>query len=445
MANNKFSRHFNALDLLKYTLPSMCMLFFISAYQMVDGIFVSNFIDELALSALNVVYPIQSLIVGFAIMLATGGSALIAKKMGEQKMAEARNNFTFFCLFGFLFGIAFAAFFIPNLDFFLSKLGAVDSIWDYAKTFLQTILFFTPMSIMQMLMQNYMITAGKPKLGLGLSIIGGLTNLILDYIFLRYTSLGMFGVALATGLGYSVSAIGGMLYFTLNRKASLYFTKPISNLNCLLQALGNGSSEMVTNLAISISTLYFNILTLQYIGTNGVAAISIILYAQFFLMAIIFGYSSGVSPIISYNYGEQNHKELKSLFNLSFKYIIGFSIFIFAISYLLDDFIIQIFTPKGSDVYQVAAHGIRLFAVSFIFSGLNIFASSLFTALSDGKTSAIISFLRTFLFQMGALFILPQLFGADGIWLAVPVAELLTLAVSIYYLTKYIPTYLKTK
>jgi putative MATE family efflux protein len=410
------------------------MLVFMSLYQMVDGVFVSNVVGENALSALNIVYPIPSIIIAISIMLATGGSAIVAKNMGEGKLKEAKQNFSMIIYTGLSIGVVCSIIGMIFIKPIIWGLGATDILYQYCYDYLLILILFCPVAILQMLFQIFLVTAGKPHLGLALTVIGGLSNILLDYLFIVQMQIGVRGAAIGTIIGYAIPAIVGFIYFIVNRKGTLYLVKPRFRLQILVQTCLNGSSEMVTNLAVAITTLLFNKIMLKYMGENGVAAITIVLYAQFLLTSIFMGFSSGVAPIFSYNYGNGNHKQTKKLFKMSMTLIIIFSVLMFVMAILLAKPVISVFTSRDSAIFDITYHGFLLFAISYLYTGVNIFASSMFTAFSNGRISAIISFLRTFVFLVLSLIILPIIIGSDGIWLSVPLAELLSFGVSIMYI-----------
>lgn len=432
--SNRLSQNFNVFSLLKFAAPTTIMLVFMSLYQMVDGVFVSRFIGDTALSALNIIYPVPSIIIAVSIMLATGGNAIIAKNLGEGKIEESKENFSMIVCVGFLFGFVFMLLGLLFIGPIIEILGATDKLYGYCYDYLFVLLLATPLAVLQMLFQSFFVTAGKPHIGLILTVIGGVSNIILDYIFIVILKIGILGAAVATSIGYAIPALFGLFYFTVHKNNSLYFVRPKFRKNVLLKSCTNGSSEMVNNLAIAVTTYMFNILTLKYAGENGVAAITIVLYAQFLLTSVFMGFSSGVAPIFSYNYGQKNDQQLHRLFKMSMCFILITSLIVFGISEIGSEYIISVFASKGTDVFLMTQHGFVIFGISFLFTGLNIFASAFFTAFSNGKVSAIISFLRTFVFLILSLIILPLIFELDGIWMAVPVAEALACFVSIYYL-----------
>lgn len=423
--------------ILEFTVPTIIMMVFMSMYQMVDAIFVSNYVSTDALSALNIVYPPISLIIALAVMLGTGGNAIIAKTMGEGNLPEARRQFSWLVLVGIAIGAVLMLVGLWFTSSIVDLLGATEKIHRQCVEYLFILLLTAPLSILQMLFQSFFVTAGKPKLGLVIVVLAGITNIGADYILIVKLGLGITGAALGTALGYAIPSLFGLCYFSWNKKGVLYFVKPRCSFSVLWESSFNGSSEMVTNLANAVTTFLFNYMMLRYMAEDGVAAITIVLYAQFFLSAVFIGYSMGVAPMISYNYGKQDPLALKKLFRVSIFFIAANALVWFGASLFLKNVLIGIFAPYGSKIFQIAQDGWNLFALSFLLSGFNIFSSALFTAFSDGLVSAVISLLRTFLFLAGSILLLPQVLGITGIWLAVPAAELFTLVFSALFLWKY--------
>ncbi|MEG0077918.1 MATE family efflux transporter [Anaerorhabdus sp.] len=428
---NSLGKDFTLLSLVKFTGPPVIMMVFLALYTMIDGVFVANLINELALSAINIVYPIPSIVVGIAIMIGTGGSAIIAKNMGENKILEAKQNFTLICLFGLVLGLVLVVVGLLFIDEIILALGATEALFGYCKDYLIVLAMGTPLAIFQMIFQSFFVTAGKPHLGLIVTLLGGVANIILDYVFIAIFNWGIAGAAVATVIGYSIPAIYGVYFFMFKKTTVLHFEKPVFRKDVILNTCSNGSSEMVSNLSISVTTFLFNMMMLKYMGETGVAAITIVLYAQFLLTSVFLGYSQGVAPVFSYNYGEGNRAKIKKYFKMSVIIIVVFSVLMYGISNVFEDLIISIFARQGTEVFAIAKHGFALFSISFIFVGFNIFASALFTAFSNGKVSAFISFVRTFFFLILSLVCLPMVIGIEGIWLAVPLAELLGLVLSV--------------
>lgn len=434
--SNILSQKFTTWTLLKFTAPTIIMMVFMSLYTMVDGVFVSNLIGENALSAVNMVYPIQSIIIAIAIMFATGGSAVIAKKMGEGNSQEAKRNFSLIITVSIGIGIVVLMLGLLFIEPIITLLGATEALYNYCYDYLSILILFTPLAMLQMLFQFLFVTAGKPNYGLVATVAGGIANIVLDYVFIHSLGMGIAGAALATGVGYSIPAIFGLLYFAFNKTGVLCFTKFKFDMKVLLQTCMNGSSEMVTNLATAVTTFLFNIIMIRYLGENGVAAVTIVLYAQFLLTAVYLGFSSGVAPIFSYNYGEENADELKKIFKISMLFIAISSVVIFIFSIIFTPNIVGVFVKEQSEVFPIAINGFLLFSIGYLFTGFNIFASAMFTAFSNGKISAIISFARTFIFIILGIMFLPKFIGVSGIWLAVPFAEIVTLVLSFFFILK---------
>lgn len=403
-------------------------------YTIVDGMFISRYVGTLALSAVNMSYPLNSIELAFGIMLATGSSAVIAMRMGQGRAQTAKENFTFVVLVAFLSGVLIAVLGNIFIDPLLHILGVSDLQLALCRDYTRVLLSFSPMFFLQTAFQTLFVTAGKPHLGLVLTVLAGVSNIVLDYVFVAVFGFGVVGAAVATGIGYCVPAVIGLVYFAKNKSGTLYFVPFKPDWKMMLKTCTNGSSEMVTNVANAVTTFLFNMIFMRYYGEDGVAAITIVLYFQFVFTAVFFGFSMGVAPIISYKYGSGDTKQLKKLVRDSLIFILICS----ATSYLLSRIIIApalvLFTDTASKVYDLTLAGFPIFAVSFLFMGVSSFASALFTALSEGKVSAIISFARTFLFLAGAIILLPMLIGEHGLWLSVPAAELAGLAVSIFFL-----------
>ncbi|MCC0782506.1 MATE family efflux transporter [Clostridioides sp. ES-S-0108-01] len=434
--DNLLAQRFNMFSLLKFAFPTIFMMIFMGLYTIVDTIFVSRFVNTNALSAINIVCPIINIIVGLGTMLATGGSAIVARKMGNGDIDEAKKAFTLIVLSGVVLGMIITGIGIIFMDYIIIWLGASEILIKYCRSYLFIILVFAFANILQVLFQSLFVTAGKPQLGLWLVIGAGCTNIILDYVFIVLLQMGIGGAALATGIGYLTPTIAGIVFFSRN-KGVLRFCIPKLDKKVLFETCFNGSSEMVSQLSTAVTTFLFNIIMMKLIGEDGVAAITIIIYSQFLLTSLYIGFSMGVAPIISYNYGSKDNIQLKYIFKTCILFISVASLLVFVFSILCSPTIVDIFSQKGSDVYEITSSGFYIFSFSFIFCGFNIFASSMFTALSNGKISAVLSFLRTFGFITIGLLILPKVLDIDGIWLVVPIAEFLTLFLTVVFIYKY--------
>lgn len=430
---NPLSQDFDIRSLFKFALPTIVMMLLMGLYTVVDTIFVARFAGTNALSALNIVCPVINLIVGLGTMLATGGSAIVARKMGAGESAGASQDFTLIVGAGALFGVAVTVLGTAFIDSIIRGLGASRILFPYCREYLFILLLFTPASMMQVLFQNLIVTAGRPGIGMALGISAGAANILFDYIFMVPLQMGIKGAALGTGIGYLIPTVAGILFFTVGN-GSLHFRKPVMNLSVLLESCANGFSEMVSQAASAVTTFLFNRIMMKLLGEDGVAAITIIIYTQFLLTAFYIGFSMGVAPVISYNYGKQDNARLKKVFSICMRFIILVSIVIFGSAYAFGPPLVSFFAKKGTSVYEIARKGFLIFPFSFLFCGLNIFTSAAFTALSNGKLSAVLSFLRTFGLILVLLLILPEFMGVTGVWLAVPIAELITMAVAFVFL-----------
>lgn len=435
--DNSLDKNISTGFLLKFALPSIIIMVFSSIYSIIDGIFVSNLIGTDALSAVNIIMPVITFTIAIGTMMSTGGNAIIAKKMGEKNSAEARSDFSLIIVIAISMSIVFCIIaFIFNKPL-LGFLGANDAIYKYCYEYLIPTLIFLPFTLFAILFQTFFITAGKAHLGLIFSVVGGVSNIFLDYLLIKVMNIGIAGAAIATGIGYSIPGILGLLYFILQRKGSLYLVKPKFNFDTIKNTCINGSSEMVSTLSAGIVTLLLNNILMKMAGSDGVASITVILYVQMLLSAIYMGYSIGTAPLISFNYGKGDDIRLKRIYSISLKSISIFSIAVFIFGLTQTNVLVSLFVNEGTEVYNLASSGFKLFSFSFLFMGINIFASSLFTAFSNGKVSAILSFLRTLVFVVVLLLVLPTIIGVTGVWIAIPLAELLALIVSIYNFRKF--------
>lgn len=433
---NPLAKEFHTLSLIKFAFPSMVMMVFMGLYTIIDTIFVARFVDTNALSSINIVCPVINIIVGLGTMLATGGSAIVAKKMGSGNTEEARSNFTLIIITGIITGLAITVIGLLFLDKIVWGLGASEILFPYCRDYLAIQLIFVIGNIMQVLYQNLFVTAGKPTLGLILSVLAGLANIVFDYIFIVLLHMGIKGAALGTGIGYMIPTVIGTIFF-LTGRSELHFCKPKMDAAVLLKSCSNGASEMVSQLSTAVTTFLFNATMMKLLGEDGVAAITVIIYSQFLLTTLYIGFSMGVAPIISYNYGSENVKQLKKVVRICFCFIWVISVFVFLLSLFAGESIAQIFAENNENVFEITKRGFSIFSFGFLFSGCNIFASALFTALSNGKVSATISFLRTFGFIMIFLLVLPRFLEVIGVWLAIPIAELLTLMLTIYLIFRH--------
>ena len=433
--SQSLARTFTPKQLLLFALPSIIMMMFLSLYTIVDGFFVARFVGADALSAVNITYPIISLFFAVGVMFSTGGSAVVSKLMGEGNIEEARSSFSFLTISALVLSLVIQISSLVFLDEIVSFLGADEALFSMCVDYIRILLLFAPFSVLQTVFQSFFVAAGKPRLGLILTISAGLINMILDYVFIVPLQMGITGAAWATICGYFLPSIGGLFFF-FSKKETLHFGRPVFRLRQLLQAMSNGSSEMVTNLSTSVTTLLFNLLMMYLVGSHGVAAITAVLYSQFLLTALFLGFSIGVAPIISFHFGAKHWGYLLKLQRTCFLFVAATSLLMFAAAFFGAELLAVAFAKDEPEVYAFIVRGMRLFSLSFLLVGINIFSSAFFTALSDGKTSAAISFGRTFLFILLGMALLVPPLQVDGVWLSIPFAELATLFVSFLFVRK---------
>ena len=434
--SNVYEKPVTLKNILKFAIPTIAMTVFMSFYTMADGLFVSNLIGTNALSAINLTAPIIQLVTAVSTMLATGGSAVIMKKMGEQKTDEAKEDFTFLILVNVIVGIVMCVVGYLAMDHIFAGMNLSADVEGYCVEYLSRYLVFTVPILLMNNFTLYMIASEKASLSLVCSVTGGVLNMALDYVFIAGFDMGIRGAAIATGLGYSVTAVAGLFVFS-RKKSLLHFKRPVFRFRVLASASANGCSEMATALVTGIITMMFNWTILHYVGEDGVAAVTIIMYVLMFASSLYTGYSYGVAPMLSFYYGEQNDEKLKKLVALSIKVIAAISVVTVAVSFLLTRPLVSVFARPDNPVYDLAVTGNRICTLALFFIGFNIFASGMFTALSNGIVSAVLAFSRSFVFMAAAMLVLPLLLGVNGIWLATPAAELMALSLSVFMFLKY--------
>lgn len=434
--SNVYEKPVTLKNILKFAVPTIAMAVFMSFYTMVDGLFVSNLIGTGALSAINLTAPIIQLVTAVSTMLATGGSAVIMKKMGEQKAEEAKEDFTFLILVNVIVGIVMCAVGYLAMNHIFAGMNLSADVERYCVEYLGRYLIFTVPILLMNNFTLYMIASEKASLSLVCTVTGGVLNMVLDYVFIAGFGMGISGAAIATGLGYSVTAVAGLFVFG-RKKSLLHFKKPAFRFKVLANAAANGCSEMATALVTGIITMMFNWTMLHYVGEDGVAAVTIIMYVLMFASSLYTGYSYGVAPMLSYYYGEQNYEKLKKMVTFSMKVIAGISLVTVAASFFLTRPLVSVFARPDNPVYDLAVNGNRICTIALLFIGFNIFASGMFTALSNGVVSAILAFSRSFVFMLITMIVLPLILGVNGVWLATPAAELMALALSAFMFLKH--------
>ena len=407
--------------------------YFMNIYSIVDQLFVSNLLGTDALSAVSIAGPFLAIALAIGTMIATGGCALVSHQMGKGRNETARQNFSFFMLFSVIISTAFCALGIVFRTPILYAMGADVSLYPLCEAYAVPIFLLIPFAMVSIVLQIFFVAAGKPGLGFGLSIAGGITNTVLDYMLIAVIPLGVAGAAYATAAGYVLQSLIDVIFFFANRKGSLYFARPKFDGKALLKACSNGMSEMVGILAVTVTMIAMNVILMDIVGSDGVAAAAIILSAQTILSASYAGYVQGIAPVVSYHYGAGNDTELQKLYRVALKTIAVMSGLTFAASFPLAKPIAHLFADGSETVVAMAVRGMFIFAAAFLLMGFNLFASGFFTALNDGKTSAILSLFRTLIFLIIPLLTLPLLWGADGVWVSMPTAEVLSVLLSIFY------------
>ncbi|WP_311650166.1 MATE family efflux transporter [Selenomonas artemidis] len=411
--------------LLSFAVPMMISQVFMNINFIVDGIFVAHAVGTDGLSAINIVLPSLLLTIVCATMFGTGGSALVAAQLGAGERLHARQNFSLLVAVAVLLSTGFAVLGLVFLRPLLYVLGANDALYPLCATYAVPLFISTPLTMAGLVLDIFLIAAGRPRLAMLSSFVAGLTNIFLDYTFLFVLDLGLVGAALATGIGYSVSALVGFYYFGIRRRGTLRLVRPAWRLRAVRNAMGNGASEMVTQLSMGIFMIVMNNTMMRLAGSDGVAAASIVDYISQLLAAVYLGYAEGVAPLTSFNYGRRDSAALREILRRNLILIGGFSLTIAAVSLIIAAPITQIFVPADSHVYDLAVTGFRLYAIGFLFAGFSTYGSSFFTALGDGRTSALLSFCHTMLFLLGFLLLLPRFFGIHGVFMATPAADFL--------------------
>lgn len=430
----RLSDHFSYGKLLRFTLPSICMMVFTSIYGVVDGLFVSNFVGKTPFAAVNLVMPFVMILGGMGFMIGTGGTALVSKLLGEGKKDEAHRTFSMLVLFTLLLGIVLSAVGILTMPAVSRFLGASDAMLPDCVLYGRIVTGFTFAFMLQNVFQSFFIAAEKPRLGLIVTVAAGVTNMVLDALFMAVFKWGVAGAAIATGLSQCVGGVLPLLYF-LRPNTSLLRLRPAAlRLRPLLQACGNGSSELMSNISSSLVGMLYNFQLMRLIGEDGVSAYGVLMYVQFIFVAIFIGYSIGCAPVVGFHYGAQNHDELKSLLRKSVLLMAVGGVTLTLLARVLARPLAHLFVGYDAALYDLTVHAFRLFAWSFLLAGFNIFTSGFFTSLNNGGVSAAISFLRTLVFQAGSVILLPMLLGVDGIWWAITAAEIFAFLISCTFL-----------
>ncbi len=430
------SNHFTYKRLLRFVLPTVVMMIVTSVYSIVDGFFVSNIVGKNAFAAVNLIMPLLMALGSFGFMIGTGGSALISKTLGEKKQEQANRYFSMLIMVTIGVGILLSIIGFIWMRPLANLLGASETIIDDCVLYGRVLIVANTFFMLQNCFQSFLVTAEKPHIGLAISVIAGINNVVLDFVFVYILRTGIFGAALATALSQAVGGIVPLLYFSRKNSSLLCFVKTTLDFKALKRACLNGSSEMLTNLSASFVGMLYNFQLMRIASENGVAAYGVIMYVNFIFMSFFFGYAIGSAPLVGYHYGAKNIEELKNLFRKTIFLTTMVSIIMTVLGVGLAFPLSKLFVGYDAELLEMTTNGMRLYSLSFLLCGFNIFGSAFFTALNNGLISALISFLRTLVLQTTAILILPSLWGINGIWLAIVAAEGLTILVTIILLIK---------
>ena len=432
--NIQLSDHFNYRRLFRFTLPSIVMMIFTSIYGVVDGLFVSNFVGKTPFAAINLVMPFIMILGGVGFMIGTGGSALVSKTMGQNEPEKANRIFSMMIELTLLVGALLSIVGIVFIEPIARLFGASEAMLPECVLYGRIVLAFNAAFMLQNVFQAFLVTAERPHMGLYVTVAAGVTNMVLDALFIAVFKWGVAGAAIATGLSQCVGGLIPLIYFMRPNKSPLRLKLAALQLPSILQACANGSSELMSNISGSLVSIAYNAQLMKYAGENGVAAYGVLMYVQFIFVAIDVGYAVGCAPIVGYHYGAQNHGELKNMLRKSLFLMSISGVVLTLLAAALAAPLARLFVGYDQALFDMTRHAFRLFSLSFLLAGINIYVSSFFTALNNGAVSAIVSFLRTLVFQMLCVLVLPIFFGIDGIWWATAVAEVFAFILSLSFL-----------
>ena len=431
-AKIQLSDHFTYGKLLRFTLPPIVMMVFTSIYSVVDGFFISNFAGKTAFAALNLIWPFLMILGGMGFMIGTGGTALVSRYLGAGQKERARRYFSMLVEFTALLGLILTAIGLIFMEPIARFLGATEEMIPDCVLYGRIVIAFNVAFMFQNVFQSFLVAAEKPRLGLVATVSAGVTNMVLDALLVGVFRWGLAGAALATGLSQTVGAAIPMVFF-LNREngSALHFSFTPMEAHPLLQACGNGASELMSNISGSIAAMVYNFQLLKFLGEDGVSAYGVIMYVGFIFVAIFVGYSIGSAPIISFHFGAENREELKNMFRKSYLLMAVWGVAMALAAYLLAGPLAKLFVGYDRQLCELTVHAMRLHCLAFLFTGANIFTSSLFTALNDGTVSAAVSFARSMVLQIATVLLLPGLMGPDGLWLAALATDTCALVINI--------------
>ncbi len=432
----KLSDHFSFGKLIKFVFPTVIMMIFTSIYSVVDGFFVSNFAGKTSFAAINLIMPVLMIIGAIGFMFGAGGSALVAKTLGEKNREKANKIFSLIIVTALVLGVILST--VGNLlvKHIAFMLGARGELLRLCTVYGRILLISMPFFMLQNIFQSFFVTAEKPKLGLAVTLAAGVTNMVLDALFIGVFKWGIVGAAVATSLSEFLGGFVPLVYFLSKNSSTLRLVRPEFNGRALLKTATNGSSEFVTNISMSVVGALYNLQLMKYAGENGIAAYGVIMYVSFSFVAIFLGFSIGASPIIGYNYGAKNISELKNVFRKCLLFVSGAGAVLTGLALVLSAPLSKFFVGYDEELFRLTLHGFRIYALSFLLNGFGVFGSAFFTALNNGVISAVISFLRILVFQTAAITVLPIFFRIEGVWWAIVVAEILAATTAFFFIFK---------
>ena len=432
----QLSDHFTYSKLIKFTLPSIAMLIFTSIYSVVDGFFISNFAGKTPFAAINLIFPVIMILGTVGFMFGAGGTALVAKTYGEGKKEKANSYFSLLVYLAFFLGVFLAILGIIFTPKAAILLGATEELLENCIVYARILLVALPFFMLQIMFQSFFVAAEKPQLGLFVTVLSGVTNMVLDALLVLSfpPHLKLVGAALATAIAQTVGGVLPLIYFFRKNSSILKLGKTKFEWRPIVKASTNGSSEFMTNISMSIVGILYNLQLMKYAGENGIAAYGVMMYVSMIFSSAFIGYSVGVAPVISYHFGAQNHRELKSLLKKSLVMVALFGVGMILLAEFSAKGLSNLFVGYDKDLYILTLEGFRIFALCFGFMGFGMFASGFFTALNDGLTSAIIAFVRTLVLQSIAVMILPLVWGINGVWWSVVAAEFFSLILGALFL-----------
>ena len=437
----KLSDHFTYRRLFRFVIPSIIMMIFTSIYGVVDGFFVSNFAGKTEFTAVNLIMPFPMLLAAFGFMMGTGGSALVSMTLGQGKKKEANEMFSMIVKVTVIVGVIISILGILFIEEIALLLGATENLLEPCVTYGRLLLITLTPFMLQNLFQSFLVTAEKPTLGLAVTVIAGVTNMVLDYVLIGVLRWGITGAALATGISQVIGGVIPLIFFLKKNSSELRIVPSKMDFRALGKACFNGSSEMMTNISLSFISILYNLQLLKYVGENGVAAYGVIMYVNFIFISVFLGYAIGTAPIVGYNFGAKNQPEMKNVYKKSmvFNIVAGIKMCIIAVA--LSGVLSGIFVGYDQELFAMTKRAFAIYSLGFIVTGVNIYGSAFFTAVGDGVLSAILSFLRILFFQAIAVLALPLFFENDGVWMANVTAEVIALIITVWLLAKNKKTY----